>query len=588
MLRRVVAILLSIQGFSSALATPIPNHRCNALLASSNPNGAAPTEVQYQLARTPKHLQSISKPGDRIVLNLSPKIAAIPWGLLSPQGQQEFAELLARINPDETLADLAHRFGMSETEIVESAAVDGDALIRQMIHERNQGHWDDVITIYQEKLLGRWKDVAEAKLQVALAYNRRNLTTDRATALRLVQEVIFTNRAVMLLSEAHGILGRIYKDMYSESKDPAMLEIAINTYLQGYMLNPLDYYPGTAALNLILLNEDFNSNRAQTLINMLQVSVKSARQRLAEKNQPEDFWLLSTIFLLHIYKGEWPAATTLLPSLIAHAEGPQNLRAVSDEIKRLLASGSEALGPQTFAWLSDIHGKLEHSRAAPDARLPLIGPSPSYVTNKTFPSTEGVYKASPFDVRSALDESGIADDLEALRPSGTVNIASFHEVLQNKDGHLNNRTRAVLLAPTGPYRDVIQIIADQLDMVPWWQAHGEVGLEMRPEHAEEFLLRILKSGRHIHLLVPKRFRTLHAGSYTLQEFDILLRLFPQYQNQIHFVFGFEHVYPLDYVQRLSPDQVSQKYASNITRFFTWKFAHWLKELDKNVKRYRWH
>jgi tetratricopeptide (TPR) repeat protein len=123
--------------------------------------------------------------------------------------------------------------------------VDGDTWIRKMFESRNRQDWKEVLRIYNGPLSGPWQSVAEAKLQAALALNRRNHEGDRELAFRYTAEVIANSQGKAILSEAYGIRARVFKDMHR-------FDEAIATYKQGFNSNPMDYYPGIAAIMLMV------------------------------------------------------------------------------------------------------------------------------------------------------------------------------------------------------------------------------------------------------------------------------------------------------------------------------------------------
>lgn len=570
----------------AATKTETISASCTGILQNTEvPTKDRGNSLRFKLARTNKHIQRISRPGDRIAIKLTTDYSRLPWTLLSPQGRLELLEILTFVDPIEVLNGVAEKFGISSDEAKKLLFVDGEAYIRKMLAARNKGNWDEVIRIYDGALKGPWQNVTEAKLQASLALNRRNKGDDRQRALKMTAEVIAHSRGQMILSEAYGIRGHIFKDIYDESKDPIDLEKAIETYLKGFSSNPFDYYPGVAGLNLVLLRSELQSSEVHTLIRKIKYAVQHAFQRLQDNDQLPDHWLLVTSLRIHVLLEEWDQVAKLVPDVLASSGGSQNLSTTVSDYKRILSSNAPGMSNDFKTQLSNLIQLLELGSQSEQKSLVLTANSPSFVTTQTFPDMENAFKTTPFNLKEEISRSGIEDELLAAKQFGNVQIHSFHEMLQ-KSSPASAEAQPILLAPTGPYRDVVQAISEQVGMIPWWKAHDLVGLPTEPTYTEEFLKRSLKAKRHLYLMIPRNFREDHAGSFTLNEYEHLLKLFPEYKDQIHFVFGFEHTYPLEFKKRLSPDEVSKNYATNITRYFTSKYSSWLKKLGDDVKKYR--
>lgn len=574
-----------LYGFVQASAVPslraqvvTPKPECAALLEKSGPRIDA---LGFKLLKTPKHINHLPLLGDRIVVRLSRDYSDLNASLLSTQGRQILRDFLRTVNPMETFLELAERFQVSREAAQQLIFVDGDSLIRRMFEARDRQDWDEVIRIYDGPLRGPWQTVAEAKLQAALALNRRNQGNDRARALQFTDEVIRSARGRAILSEAYGIRGRIYNDM-------GQTETAIETYKLGFSANPMDFYPGSAAISLMLsLGTPKAVAEANEYAALVQLAIDSAHARYREKNQPPDFWLLSTSLNLLVLRRDWERTSEILPEVLASAGGPQNLQTVIEGLERVANAWrtDRSIAQAEHRRMRGVLDVLKRAMRQPEATNPLSENALSYVTVQKFPEMEGAFGTAPFNLREEIRKSGVESELMQLARKGEVHVHTFHEFLQ-KGAQRGLPKNSVLLAPTGPYRAVMQVVSDHTGLIPWWDAYGQVGLDLNPSHSQEFLERLAEQGRDVYLLVPRDFRgATHAGSHTLREFEYIVSQFEKLRKKVHFVFGFENTFPLDYRNRLSPREVHRNYRDNIMRLFTSKYQAWLVGLGDRVKHY---
>lgn len=151
--------------------------------------------------------------------------------------------------------------------------------------------------------------------QEAFALNRRNSPNDRETAIKILEEV-------RLLygddPETMGLLGRIYKDMYTDAKknndnDTALgyLDEAIKTYMKGFYSDPRDYYPGINAVTLLVEKGDKESRgKAKELITSIKVSL-ARRGGLESAN----YWDLATNLEIACIENDSKLIDRIIPKL---------------------------------------------------------------------------------------------------------------------------------------------------------------------------------------------------------------------------------------------------------------------------------
>jgi ubiquinone/menaquinone biosynthesis C-methylase UbiE len=317
----------------------------------------------------------------------------------------------------------------------------------------------------------------------------------------------------------------------------------------------------------------------------VQLAVSAALDRFRERKEPPDFWTLVSYLQLALIRGEWDKVSDSIPDVIANSGGQQNIETTLQDLQRLSATWEQAseIGGGDRQRLKDTIEVFKKALENPAALNPLSENSISYVSVLKFADMEGAFATDPFNLSEELTKSGIGTDLATLSKQNQVNIMSFHEFLAK--GKAGFSPGAVLLAPTGPYRSVMQAIAEGTGLTPWWKAYETMGLG-KPEHAPEFIERVAHEGQDVYLLVPRDFRgRIHQDSYTLQEFELIVKNFTKLGRKVHFVFGFENTFPLDYENRLSEEDVHRNYRDNVMRLFLEKFQAWLVELGDKVKHY---
>ncbi len=549
----------------------------------------------FQLLRTDKYIGSLAQRGDRIIVRLSPDLSKQTTELMSPEGIEAMDNFMHSIDPAQVLKHLANDLSVPVPNLNDLISVHGDAQIREMFEARNNEDWNKIIEIYDTQMTEGWKQVSEAKLQMALALNRRNKGQDRGRAILISNEVIAISSNRSLLSEAYGILARIYKDQYNQLKTKMpnsalvneLFTSAITTYKKGFSANPFDYYPGIAALNMMVTRPDkYSASEIKSYAWRVQLAVNTSMNRFREQDQSPDFWLLATALELNVYRQDWNSVQALLPQLLAASAGPHTIKsqiATYTSLKATWSTQAET-DPSTLDNLDRLLSSFKNALHQPNRYAPADAISPSYVSNLSFPNMEGAFSTKSYMLKAEIEESGIAAGLREAAASAPVNVMTFHKFLQQNQS-ADSTQKSVLLAPTGPYRSVIKTISDLVKMSPWWNAYKDLGLPLDAAHSERFIEGLLQSGQNIYLLVPKNFRDVHLASFTYEEYKIILKHLPVYSKQIHFVFGFENTFPLDWSTRISESEVRLHYRDNVMMYFTQTFQKWLKKLGDNVKNY---
>jgi len=179
--------------------------------------------------------------------------------------------------------------------------------------------WQNMINLYQD-FPAPFQHQIMLREQYALALNRRASSTDRQNGDREnaidVLEKILKEQGNS--PETFGLLGRIYKDQWSELKNEGgrkarvALNKAISAYKQGFESDWRDYYPGINALTLMYLSND---TKHLEEMNKLHPLVKYAVERNMSKQEPS-YWDHATVLELAVLENNEQTIDQSLDNLL--------------------------------------------------------------------------------------------------------------------------------------------------------------------------------------------------------------------------------------------------------------------------------
>jgi len=199
---------------------------------------------------------------------------------------------------------------LGETRLLERGV-----LIDIFLSYRAVSAWNAMLEFYEE-MPANVQQTALARQQLALALNRRNEVGDRDRATDVVEQAI---KDYGENAETLGILGRIYKDRYTEAKKAedfaaeGWLDLAIETYTKGFEVEPADYYPGVNAVTLLLQKGDEQSLSEVERLAPL-VTFAAVRQGGEKAN---DYWTVVTVLELACANRDYSLAQRCLPRAMA-------------------------------------------------------------------------------------------------------------------------------------------------------------------------------------------------------------------------------------------------------------------------------
>lgn len=237
-----------------------------------------------------------------------------------------------------------------------------ELLVDLLLAYRDLSSWDNMVRLV-EQLPPSLKEHRTIQEQYSLALNRRNAPGDRQLAIRVLKSVIDVHGQN---PETCGILGRVYKDMYSEAKASGRLGEAegylgeaIQWYKEGFEADPRDYYPGINAA--MLLFEKGDQEALKELEQLIPV-VEFAVARRGGINS-RDYWDVATVLHLAILGQKWSLARRAahrFSATVTHAWIVETTLADLRRIEETMARLSKNTAPlrEIILELTELKGRL--------------------------------------------------------------------------------------------------------------------------------------------------------------------------------------------------------------------------------------
>jgi hypothetical protein len=173
-----------------------------------------------------------------------------------------------------------------------------DVVMELLLGYRDLEAWAAEIALI-EQLPEQLRKGVTVRQQLAMALNRRNAEGDRDKAIAILQELLDEDGES---PETYGILGRVYKDRWRETRDrdatlaDAALEAAIRAYLAGFTTDPRNFYPGVNAVSLLVAHGTPEGlARAQELVPLVSFAV-ARRGGMGST----DYWVVATALELAV------------------------------------------------------------------------------------------------------------------------------------------------------------------------------------------------------------------------------------------------------------------------------------------------
>lgn len=229
-----------------------------------------------------------------------------------------------------------------QSDLGDLATVERGVLVDLYLSYRAAEGWTDMIDL-AESFRADVRDAVVVQQQLAFALNRRKDAGDVDRAIEILQRL---EREHGESAETLGLLGRIYKDRYTEAKSAGKqiradgwLDHAIAAYTRGFEVEPIDFYPGINAINLLVQKGDPESAAEADRLAPL-VTFAAVRRGGAESN---DYWTLATVLELAVINRDDRLAARVLPRVVTTADEAWMLDTTANNLRMVLAlrSGHE-------------------------------------------------------------------------------------------------------------------------------------------------------------------------------------------------------------------------------------------------------
>jgi len=158
-------------------------------------------------------------------------------------------------------------------------------------------------------------------------------------------------------SETNGILGRVYKDSWQDSRrsgnaaaSAGYLRKAISIYLAGFEADWRDAYPGVNAVTLMEMQDPVDPRQAE----LLPVVHYSVKRRLASK--AADYWDYATLLELAVLAKNRPEAETALADALTAIREPWEPKTTANNLAMIREKRKER--GQDTEWIAGIESQL--------------------------------------------------------------------------------------------------------------------------------------------------------------------------------------------------------------------------------------
>jgi hypothetical protein len=191
-----------------------------------------------------------------------------------------------------------------EEELGTLDAVETGVLVDLFLSYRAVSAYDRMLALF-ERMPAALQRTVMVREQYAFALNRLK---QRGKALEVLQALVDEHGPN---SETYGLMGRIYKDQWTEARTSGNrfaaaghLDRAIKAYLRGFEADWRDAYPGINAVTLLDIKGDEPSlAKRDELLPVVRYSV----MRRVGSNKP-DYWDFATLLELSVLASDQPAA----------------------------------------------------------------------------------------------------------------------------------------------------------------------------------------------------------------------------------------------------------------------------------------
>ena len=248
-----------------------------------------------------------------------------------------------------------------ETELGSLDGVEAGVLVDLFLSYRGVGAWSEMVRFY-DRLPQELKRTVLVREQLGFALNR---SKQRRDAIRVLEDIVREHGAS---SETNGLLGRVYKDLWTDSVasgdtilGEGYLESAIEAYVRGFEADSRDAYPGINAVTLLDVKGDAASLARKD--EMLPVVRYAVTQRLRHKEP--DYWDYATLLELAVLQDDPEQARQHLRRAVIAVREAWEPASTSNNLK--LIRGARVSRGNAQPWLDEVIAALDRRASAPPA-----------------------------------------------------------------------------------------------------------------------------------------------------------------------------------------------------------------------------
>jgi tetratricopeptide (TPR) repeat protein len=248
--------------------------------------------------------------------------------------------------------------GKIEASLGPLDSMEAEVLVDLLLSYRALSGWPQMIALY-ERLPQVLKNTLLVREQYGFALNRAGR---RAEALNVLEAVAEEKGPS---SETNGLIGRVYKDLWSEAlkagdytRAAGHLTRAINGYVTGFEADWRDAYPGISALTLLeIRGDELSLARKAELIPVVRFAVQ---QRL--KSARPDYWDYATFLEIAVLEGDEKEAARQLQCALASVREAWEPETTANNL-RLIQQARQRRNLRQ-PWLDQILKELETAKVA--------------------------------------------------------------------------------------------------------------------------------------------------------------------------------------------------------------------------------
>jgi tetratricopeptide (TPR) repeat protein len=210
--------------------------------------------------------------------------------------------------------------------------------------------WDSMIEL-SNKMIPILRGTILIQEQLGFAYNRRG---EHQKAESILNDLIESHGTS---SETNGILGRVYKDLWTKAKETGSnvqskgyLDKAIECYLEGFETDCRDAYPGINAVTLMEMKNPIDQRQA----NILPVIRYVVERKIATKNP--DYWDYATLLELNVLSKNKDQAMTSLSKVLISIRGKWEPKTTANNLQKIIEVREER--NEDVYWIKEINNEL--------------------------------------------------------------------------------------------------------------------------------------------------------------------------------------------------------------------------------------